>query len=130
MGRPHCRRPSRTPEQAQQRERRHTQQADRLRQRQDTDERHHAQHLGGGHEAPARHAIGEHARRDGQEQERQRLRGLEQPGRAGAGAESEHGDERRRREADLLGRLRRQIGPGQPVEGGRKTRSPLPGHGR
>ena len=32
---------------------------------------------------------------------------------------SKHRDDRRRRQRDLFSRLRRQIGPGQPVEGGR-----------
>jgi len=40
--------------------------------------------------------------------------------RAGARAEGEDGDERRRRKAYLLGGLRGEIGPGEAVERGGK----------
>jgi hypothetical protein len=83
-------------------------------------ERRGAQRLGADHEAATREAVGEQPRRDRQQQERQGLRRLQHAGRAGAGAERENGDERRRGQADLLGRLRRQIGPGEASEGGGK----------
>jgi len=88
--------------------------------RQHRDERQRAQQLGRRHEAAPRHAVGQHAGRDREQQEGQRLRGLQQPGLAGSGAEREHGDDRRRGEADLLGRLRGEVGPGEAIEARRQ----------
>ncbi len=79
---------------------------------------HDPQAFGRGHEPAARRTIGQHAGGNGEDQEGQRLGGLQPARLAGAGAgEGQDGHDGRRRQADLLGRLRRQIGPGQAVEG-------------
>ena len=83
--------------------------------------RDHAHAFGERHQRAARAAVSPYAERNRQQQERQCLRGLQQTGLACAGAEREHGDERRGGEADLLGGLRDQIRPREPLECGRQT---------
>ncbi len=107
-------------DEAEERQQRQVQQAKRG-EHEDGRERRRAQRLRGDHEPAARQAVGEQAGGDREQQERQRLRRLQQAGRAGAGAQRQHGDERRRGQGDLLGRLRRQVGPGQALEGGGKA---------
>ena len=82
------------------------------------------------HQPPPRDAVGEQARGDREQDERQRQRGLQQAGLAFADAEQQHRDDRGRGQRDLLGRLRRQIGPGQAVEGrGQAEAWLMRGHG-
>ena len=118
-------RPARARE-AQQREPRERQQPG-LGEQERHDQRARPHRLGHRHEATAGHAIGQQARRDGQDQERQRLRGLEEPGLAGTGAEREHRHQRRRGESDLLGGLRGQVRPGQAGEAGCALHAPVYG---
>ena len=86
-------------------------------QQQDRGERHRAQRFGAGHQEAARHAVGEQARRDREQDEGQRERRLQRAGLAFADAEQQHGDDGRRGQRDLLGRLRGEVGPGEAVEG-------------
>jgi hypothetical protein len=75
------------------------------------------QRLGARHQPSPRQAVGHQARRNGEQNERQGERGLQQAGLALARAEQQHGDDRRGGQRDLLRRLRREIGPSQAVEG-------------
>jgi len=87
---------------------------------QHTQHGHRAQPLRHRHQHAARAAIGPDAKRYRQQQERQRLRGLQETRVARTRVQGEHGDERCCRETDLLGRLRDEIGPGKPLKHGRK----------
>ena len=107
-------------DEAEHREQRQRQQPE-LRERQHPDERRHAQELCEDHDARARGAIRQHARGDGEQQERQRLRRLEPARLAGAGTEGEHRHDRGGRQADLLGRLCREVRPCETSERRRKT---------
>ena len=78
------------------------------------------QRLGARHQPAARQAVGQQAGRNGEQHERQGERGLQQAGLALAGAEQQHGDDRRGGERHLLGRLRGEIGPGETIEGRRQ----------
>ena len=69
------------------------------------------------HQPAPRDAVGEQAGGDREQDEGQRQRGLQQAGLAFADAEQQHRDDGGRGQRDLLGRLRREVGPGQPVEG-------------
>ncbi len=86
-------------------------------QHEDRGERHCAQRFGTRHQPSPRHAVGEQTRGNRKQHEGQGQRSLQQAGLAFADAEQEHGDDRRGRECDLLGRLRRQVRPGEAVEG-------------
>ncbi|MGY2936450.1 hypothetical protein ACVWZ6_006052 [Bradyrhizobium sp. GM6.1] len=61
-------------------------------------------------------AVGQQAGGDGEEDEGQGQRGLEQAGLAFCHAERQHRDDGGRGQRDLFGRLCRQIGPGEAVE--------------
>jgi hypothetical protein len=78
--------------------------------------------LGDRHQAAPRHAVGDDAGGEGEQQERQALRRGEHARLADPGAEDQHRDHRGRGEADLLGGLRREIRPGEAVELGRQRR--------
>jgi hypothetical protein len=97
-------------------------------QREDLGQRQGAHRFGARHQAPTGHAIGEQARGDRDQHEGQGQRGLQQAGLAFADAEQEHGDDWGCCECDLLRRLRRQVRPGEPVEGGGQFGS-VGGHG-
>ena len=116
------------PDRSQERQQRQRQQVE-LGEGQDGDERGDPQPFGRRHEAAPRHAIGQDAGGNRQQQERQRLRGLQEPRLAGSRPEREHGDDRRGGEADLLGRLRGQVGPRQAVECGGQSRRGSGGRG-
>jgi hypothetical protein len=89
-------------------------------QHQHADERDDTQRLGCRHQPRPRHAIREHAGRNRQQQERQGLRRLQDAGLGLPRSQGKDGDDRRRGQADLLGRLRRKVGPREPLEGGRQ----------
>ena len=103
-------------DEARQREQRQCQQIEPD-QHEDCEQRRGAQGFRARHQRPPRDAVGEQARGDCEQDERQRQRGLQQPGPAFADPEQEHRDDGGSGERNLLGRLRGQIGPGQPVEG-------------
>ncbi len=90
-------------------------------QHEDCEQRRGAQGFRARHQPPPRDAVGEQACGDREQDERQRQRGLQQAGLAFADAEQQHRDDRSRGQRDLLGRLRREIGPGQAVEGRRQA---------
>jgi hypothetical protein len=73
------------------------------------------------HQSAPRRPVGQQPGRDREQQDRQRLRGLEQAGLAGASAQHQDGHERRGSQAHLFGRLGCKVRPGQPIEGSRKT---------
>jgi hypothetical protein len=98
-------------------------------QEQDRGQRHSAQGFGTGHQEAARHAVGGEACGDRDQDEGQGQRGLQQAGLAFADAEHEHGDDGRCGQRDLLSRLGGEVGPGQPVEGGRQLDRRRIGHG-
>ncbi len=83
----------------------------------DCEQRRRAQRFRARHQPAPRDAVGEQAGGNGEQDERQRQRGLQQAGLAFADAEQQHRDDRGRRQRDLLGRLRGEIGPGEAVEG-------------
>ena len=90
-------------------------------QQQDRRQRHRAQRLGARHQRAPRDAVGEQAGRNGEQDEGQRQRGLQQAGLAFGDAEHQHRDDGGRGERDLLGRLRGEVGPGEAVEGRRQA---------
>jgi ribonuclease E len=82
------------------------------------DRKHTAQSFRCRHQLASRDAVGEQTGGNSDKDKGQGESGLQQSGLAFADAEQQHGDDRRGRERDLFGRLRRQVGPGQAVEGG------------
>jgi predicted phosphodiesterase len=79
------------------------------------------------HRLRARHqpaplqTVGHEPGGNGKQDEGQGERGLQQASLARACAEQQYGDDRRGGQRHLLGRLRREIGPGQPVESRRQS---------
>ncbi len=88
-----------------------------------------AQRFGAGHQEAPGHPVGEQAGRDREQDEGQRQRGLQQAGLAFADAEQQHRDDGGRGQRDLLGRLGRQIRPGEAVEGRGQVNRLGSGHG-
>ncbi len=95
---------------------------------QDGEQRHGPQRFRSGHQPAPRDAVGEQARGDREQDERQRQRGLQQSGLAFTDAEHQHRDDRSGGQGDLLGRLGGKIGPSQTVEGRRQLRRFESGH--
>ncbi|MGY3118556.1 hypothetical protein ACVWXQ_002493 [Bradyrhizobium sp. S3.14.4] len=86
-------------------------------QQHDGRQRDRAQRFGTRHQRAAGDAVGEQAGRNGEQDKGQGEGGLEQTGLAFRNTQREHGDDRGRGQRDLLGRLRRQVGPCEAVEG-------------
>ena len=101
---------------AEQRQQRQIERAEREQQH-DRCKRHRPQRLGARHQRAAGDAVGKQAGRNGEQDEGQGEGGLEQTGLAFGDAQRQHRDDGGRGQRDLLGRLRRQVGPGEAVEG-------------
>lgn len=106
---------------AEHRQQRQVERADRQ-QEHDGGERGRAQRLGARHQRAARDAVGEQAGRNREQDEGQGEGSLEQAGLALRDAQRQHRDDGGCGERDLLGRLGREVGPGEAVEGVGKAR--------
>jgi hypothetical protein len=111
-------RPTR-PDKAEKREERHVQGA-RRQERHREQERDRPQRLGARHQPRPRDPVRHEPDRDREQDEGQGLRDLKQARAALVRPECQDGDDRGRGERDLLGRLRSEVGPGEPAKVQRK----------
>ncbi len=81
------------------------------------EQRYRLQPLGPHHQPLARHAIGQQSQRHRDQQEGQGLNSCEKANLTRSRTEHQHGDQRHGRKTQLLGRLRREVGPREIQEG-------------
>ena len=115
-------------DEAQQREQGQRKAAERDR-GEDRKQRRRAQRFRAGHQHAAGDAVGQQPGRNREQDERQRQRGLQQPGLAFADTEQQHGDDGCCGQCNLFGGLRGEVGPGEPVEGCGQAGTVVSGHG-